>query len=138
MTTAPAPTPALDPVAETLATIDALLERSEALAAEVARLRQELDDVRHEQKLREAHFVLSGLPGKNEAERHAELSLRKHCDGDFRRMVAEERTLRQKLSEAESRLWSTRQRVHVCLALLRLAASAEAEASTDADEEDLS
>ncbi len=125
------PTLTLDPVATTLETIDAVLERSEALAIGVARLRQELDDVRSELKLREARTLLA-VDGRNETERKAQLALALHGDGDYRRMVEVERTLRQKLSEAEARLWVTQKRFAVCLALLRLAAEAEASADDGA------
>jgi hypothetical protein len=119
-------------VAETLATLDELLAQTVALSQEATRVRLALSDLRHEQRLREAHFVLNGLAGKNEQERQANLALLTHCDADYRRMAGEERAARLKLAEVEARLWATRQKVAVCLALLRLAAGQAVEGEEEA------
>jgi hypothetical protein len=122
-----------DPIAETLATIDVLLAQTVALSRDAARVRLALSDLRHEQRLREAHFVLNGLAGKNEQERQANLTLLTHCDADYRRMAGEERDTRLRLAEVEARLWATRMKVHTCLALLKLAAGqGEAEGGGEA------
>jgi hypothetical protein len=119
-------------VAETLATIDVLLAQTVALSREAARLRLALSDLRHEQHLREAHFVLNGLAGKNEQERQANLALLTHCDADYRRMAGEERDARLKLAETEARLWAARMKTHTCLALLKLAAGQAVEGEEEA------
>jgi hypothetical protein len=111
-----------DPITETLATLDELIAQTVTLSREAARLRLALSDLRHEQHLREAHFVLNGLAGKNEQERQANLALLTHCDADYRRMAGEERDTRLRLAEVEARLWAARMKAHTCLALLRLAA----------------
>jgi hypothetical protein len=110
-----------DPIAETLATLDVLLAQTVTLSREAARLRLALSDLRHEQRLREAHFVLNGLAGKNEQERQANLALLTHCDADYRRMAEEERAARLRLAETEAKLWASRMKTHTCLALLKLA-----------------
>jgi hypothetical protein len=125
-----------DPIAETLATLDVLLAQTVTLSREAARLRLALSDLRHEQRLREAHFVLNGLAGKNEQERQANLALLTHCDADYRRMAEEERETRLRLAELEAELWVTRMKAHTCLALLKLAAtSAEGEDAGQAEAE---
>ncbi len=115
----------LDPLSETMQTLDALIDRHVTLSLDIARLRQELADVAAELKLRKAQALLA-VEGKNETERKASLTLTLHGDADYRRLVEQERTLRQKLTELEARLWATRQRVAVCLSLLKLAAEADA------------
>ncbi len=141
MTTAPAPTPAApaagrdpDPIAETVATIDVLIARHVALTGEAARLRQELADLHAEQELRKAHRILAGLPGRNEAERSANLTVDLAADADYRRLRETERATRQRLVETEAEAWAARQRLSVCLALLKLAATDDdTDAGADAD-----
>jgi hypothetical protein len=97
-------------------------------------LRLALSDLRHEQRLREAHFVLNGLAGKNEQERQANLALLTHCDADYRRMAEEERAARLRLAEVEAKLWASRMKAHTCLALLRMAGQADAEGEGETEE----
>jgi hypothetical protein len=118
-------------IAETLATIDTLITRAVTLAREAARVRLELEDLRAEQKLREAVLLL-GIEGRNEAERQARLRLELAADGDYRRMAGEERDTRLKLAEVEARLWATRQKVATCLTLLKLAAGQAVEGEEEA------
>jgi hypothetical protein len=108
-------------VAETLATIDTLIDRGVRLSQDAARLRLALEDLRAEQKLREAMLTL-GIEGKNETERQARLRLELSSDADARRLLDAERETRLKLAETEAALWATQKRLAVCLALLRLAA----------------
>jgi hypothetical protein len=108
-------------VAETLATIDVLLAQTVTLSREGARLKQELSDLAEERRVREAVLLL-GVEGKNESERQARLRLELAADADYRRMLDAERDTRTKLAEVEAKRWAARQKVAVCLALLRMAA----------------
>lgn len=128
-TDARGPIEPINPVTEAIDTIDALINRAVGLAGDIARLRQELEDLRHEQKLREAHFVLNGLQGRNEQERMASLTMLKHADADFRRLTEDERSARLKLAELEAQIWAARQKLAVSVVLLRLATQALAEGS---------
>jgi hypothetical protein len=122
-------------VAETLATIDTLIDRGVRLSQDAARLRLALSDLRAEQKLREAMLLL-GVEGRNEAERQARLRLELANDADVRRLLDAEKDARLRLAEVEAKLWASRQKVAVCLALLRLAAtSAEGEDAGQAEAE---
>ncbi len=114
-------------VAETLATIDALITRAVTLSHEAARLKQTLADLGAEQKLRKAVLAL-GVEGKNETERQARLRLELCSDADARRLAEAERVARRRLVETATALWATQKRLAVCLALLKLAADAEADA----------
>ncbi len=111
----------LDPLSETIQTLDALIDRHAALSLDIARLKQQLADLAEERRVREAVLAL-GIEGKNEGERQARHRLALCADADYRRMVEEERTLRQQLAESEATLQATRWRVATCLSLLRLAA----------------
>jgi hypothetical protein len=108
-------------VAETLATIDTLIDRGVRLSQDAARLRLALEDLRAEQKLREAMVALS-IEGKNTDERAARLRLQLAADGDVRRLMEAEKDARLKLAEVEAELWATRMKARACLTLLRLAA----------------
>jgi hypothetical protein len=123
-----------DPLAETLATIDTLIDRGVRLSQEAARVRLELEDLRAEQKLREAMVALS-IEGRSEAERTARLRLELSGDADYRTLLQAEKDVRLRLAEVEAKLWAARQKVAVCLALLRLAAGQAEEGEGEAEEE---
>jgi hypothetical protein len=131
MTTIAAPDP--HPLAETLATIDALITRAVALSQDIARCKQDLADLAEERRLREAVLALS-IEGKNDTERQARLRLELSSDADYRRMRDAEREARARLAEAETALWAAKQRLTACLALLRLAADAETGAEAEGED----
>jgi hypothetical protein len=132
---AAAPNTRPDPLAEVLATIDALIDRGVRLSQDAARLKQELSDLAEERRVREAVLLL-GVEGKNDAERQARLRLELAADADYRRMAGEERAARLKLAEVEAKRWAARMKTHTCLALLKLAAGqGEGEGEGETEEE---
>jgi hypothetical protein len=108
-------------ITETLEAVDDLTALAVRLALEAARLRLALSDLRAEQKLREAMVALS-IEGRSESERQARLKVALSADADYRTLLQAEKDARLKLAELEAKRWATRQKVAVCLALLRLAA----------------
>jgi hypothetical protein len=125
-----------DPLSATLATIDALITRAVALSQDIARLKQELSELGEERRLREAVLLLS-IEGRNEAERQARLRLELSSDADYRTLLQAEKDARLKLAEVEGKRWASRQKVAVCLALLRMAAGpGEAEEGEGEGEEE--
>jgi hypothetical protein len=118
-------------VAETLATIDELIVQTVALSQDAARLKQELAELGEERRVREAVLLLS-IEGRNEAERQARLRLELSSDADYRTLLQAEKDARLKLAEVEGKRWASRQKVAVCLALLRLAAGQAVEAEEEA------
>jgi hypothetical protein len=120
-------------IAAVLSTIDVLLDRQLALAEQVAVVRARLDDLLADRRLREAMALLSA-EGKNEAERQARLRLTLAADADYRAGLDAERQTRLELARQEAALWTTRMKVHTCLALLRLAGAGGADAEEDVEE----
>lgn len=123
----------LAPLEDILATIDVLLGRLVALATEQARLKARIDDLHVERKLREAQTALT-IEGKNAEERAARLTIALAADGDYRRLIEDDRSTRLRLTELEASAWSTKFKLRVCLTLLKLAAETE-EDSADGDGE---